>query len=84
MATEWCPTTSTWYVASIRLSTNSILIQYLKIRAERKQYQPEKEGRVPGDVEAIPAPDDADKYVIIKKKDEGKDQDGEKQNEKKQ
>ncbi|KAL1937631.1 hypothetical protein VTO73DRAFT_13017 [Trametes versicolor] len=54
------------------------------IRAERKQHQPEKEGRVSGEIEALPAPDDADKYVIIKKKDEGKDKDEEKQDEGKQ
>ncbi|KAI0695852.1 hypothetical protein C8T65DRAFT_583938 [Cerioporus squamosus] len=39
------------------------------IRAERKQRQPEKEGVVPGPIEAVPAPEDADKYVVIKKKD---------------
>lgn len=37
-----------------------------------------------GEIEALPAPDDADKYVIIKKKDEGKDKDEEKQDEGKQ
>lgn len=56
----------------------------MKIRAERKQHQPEKEGRVSGEIEALPAPDDADKYVVIKKKDEGKDKDEEKQDEGKQ
>ncbi|KAI0647573.1 hypothetical protein C8Q79DRAFT_960215 [Trametes meyenii] len=44
------------------------------IRAERKKQQPEKEGKVPGDVEAVPSPEDADKYVIVKKKDNGKDE----------
>ncbi|KAI8982903.1 hypothetical protein BD414DRAFT_537912 [Trametes punicea] len=41
------------------------------IRAERKQHQPEKEGTVSGDIEAVPAPEDADKYVLVKKKDTG-------------
>ncbi|KAI0636445.1 hypothetical protein C8Q77DRAFT_502070 [Trametes polyzona] len=45
------------------------------IRAERKQHQPEREGKVPGDVEAVPAPEDADKYVIVKKKDAEKGDD---------
>ncbi|KAI0780399.1 hypothetical protein BD413DRAFT_1201 [Trametes elegans] len=38
------------------------------IRAERKQHQPEKEGKVAGEIEALPAPEDADKYVVVKKK----------------
>ncbi|KAI0820236.1 hypothetical protein BC628DRAFT_1398767 [Trametes gibbosa] len=42
------------------------------IRAERKQHQPEQEGKVGGDVEAVPAPEDADNYVIVKKKDTSK------------
>ncbi|KAI0748649.1 hypothetical protein C8Q80DRAFT_1172960 [Daedaleopsis nitida] len=41
------------------------------IRAERKQRNPEKEGRVPGDIEAVPAPEDGDKYVVVKKKETG-------------
>ena len=41
----------------------------IQIRAERKQRQPEKEGLVPGPVQALPAPEDADKYVVVKKKD---------------
>ncbi|KAH9900846.1 hypothetical protein C8Q73DRAFT_636886 [Cubamyces lactineus] len=44
------------------------------IRAERKQHQPEREGTVPGDVEALPAPEDADKYVIVRKKETEKNQ----------
>jgi len=44
------------------------------IRAERKQKQPEREGHVGGDIEALPAPESADSYVIIKKK--SSDQDG--------
>ncbi|KAI0672692.1 hypothetical protein C8Q78DRAFT_970296 [Trametes maxima] len=44
------------------------------IRAERKKQQPENEGKVPGDFEAVPAPEDADKYVIVKKKDNGKNE----------
>ncbi|KZT69859.1 hypothetical protein DAEQUDRAFT_811134 [Daedalea quercina L-15889] len=41
------------------------------IRAERKQKQPEHEGRVGGNIEALLAPEDADSYVIIKKKNSG-------------
>ena len=40
--------------------------------------QPEREGRIPGEVEAVPAPEDGDKYVIVKRKnkvnEEGKEQ----------
>ena len=45
-----------------------------QIRAERKQHQPEREGTVAGDVEALPAPEDADKYVIVRKKEAEKSQ----------
>ncbi|KZT02324.1 uncharacterized protein LAESUDRAFT_730310 [Laetiporus sulphureus 93-53] len=38
------------------------------IRAEREQKQPEREGFVGGDVEALPAPENGDSYVVIKKK----------------
>ncbi|OSD08319.1 hypothetical protein PYCCODRAFT_1429391 [Trametes coccinea BRFM310] len=48
------------------------------IRAERKQHQPEREGKVPGDVEAVPAPENADAYVIVQKKDSGKSEGEEK------
>lgn len=44
-----------------------------QIRAERKQRQPEKEGIVSGDIEALPASEDSDKYVIVKRKDRGKE-----------
>lgn len=71
-------------MVSVRLCINIAFTPCLKIRAERKQHQPEKEGRVSGEIEALPAPDDADKYVIIKKKDEGKDKDEDKQDEGKQ
>ncbi|KAI0807929.1 hypothetical protein C8Q74DRAFT_1230093 [Fomes fomentarius] len=43
------------------------------IRAERKQRQPEKEGIVPGEIEALPASEDSDKYVIVKRRDRGKE-----------
>ncbi|EMD38233.1 hypothetical protein CERSUDRAFT_113393 [Gelatoporia subvermispora B] len=48
------------------------------VRAERKKRQPEREGVVPGNIEAVAAPEDADTYVIIRKKkqDEGQDQKG--------
>ncbi|RPD56343.1 hypothetical protein L226DRAFT_615526 [Lentinus tigrinus ALCF2SS1-7] len=39
------------------------------IRAERKQKQPEREGSIPGPIEAVAAPEDSDKYVVVKKKD---------------
>lgn len=38
------------------------------IRAERRQTHPDDKGVVGGDVEAMPAPADADAYVIVKKK----------------
>ncbi|PCH37696.1 hypothetical protein WOLCODRAFT_95656 [Wolfiporia cocos MD-104 SS10] len=40
------------------------------IRAERKQKEPEREGYVGGDIEALLAPEDADSYVIVRKKKE--------------
>ncbi len=46
----------------------------MQIRAERKQRQPEKEGVVPGPIEALPAPEDADKYVVVKKHEVENDQ----------
>ncbi|KIP12289.1 hypothetical protein PHLGIDRAFT_62022 [Phlebiopsis gigantea 11061_1 CR5-6] len=39
-----------------------------QIRAERKSMHPDNRGRIPGDIEALPAPADADNYVVIKKK----------------
>ena len=47
-----------------------------QIRADRRARFPSDHGMVAGDVEAVSAGDDADKYVIIKKKkhDEGKGQ----------
>ena len=47
----------------------------MQIRAERKERQLEKEGLVPGSVEALPAPEDADKYVVVKQKDAEKNED---------
>ncbi|CAL1705664.1 unnamed protein product [Somion occarium] len=38
------------------------------IRAERREKQPPHEGYVAGEVEALPAPADADAYVLVKKK----------------
>lgn len=38
------------------------------LREERKRYLPEKSGVVRGNIEAVPAPDDADNYVVIRKK----------------
>lgn len=38
------------------------------IRAERKQNHPDNRGKVGGNIEAVPAPEDADQYVIVKKK----------------
>jgi hypothetical protein len=39
-----------------------------EIRTERKQTHPDNRGVVGGNIEAVPAPEDADQYVIIKKK----------------
>lgn len=41
-----------------------------QIRAERRAMHPDSQGQTGGDIEAIPAPADADNYVIIKKKPE--------------
>lgn len=38
------------------------------IRAERNYFTPERSGVVKGDIEAIPAGEDADNYVIIRRK----------------
>ncbi|KAI0725787.1 hypothetical protein C8Q72DRAFT_570507 [Fomitopsis betulina] len=46
------------------------------IRAERKQKAPQHERLVGGDVEALSAPENADSYVIIKKKSNGQEGDG--------
>lgn len=43
-----------------------------EIRAERKDRHPDNKGVVPGNIEALPAPEDADSYVMIKKKEEPK------------
>ena len=58
-------------VSVLRLRASTLLTHdpAIQIRAERKQRQPEKEGLVPGPVQALPAPEDADKYVVVKKKD---------------
>lgn len=40
----------------------------LMIRAERKKKQPEREGLVAGDIEALAAPDHADSYVVVRKR----------------
>lgn len=45
--------------------------EWLQIRAQRKQKQPEHEGQVGGDIEAVAAPETADQYVIVKKKSNG-------------
>jgi hypothetical protein len=50
------------------------------IRAQRRELQPERSGVVGGDVEAVPAPADADRFVVIKKKEKK----GEKKEEKKE
>lgn len=42
-----------------------------EIRAERKQSHPDNRGVVGGNIEAVPAPENADSYVIIKKKTSG-------------
>lgn len=44
------------------------------IRAERAKHQVEKSGLVGGDVQALPADDQADGYVIIKKKESAKEE----------
>ncbi|PSR75380.1 hypothetical protein PHLCEN_2v9138 [Hermanssonia centrifuga] len=38
------------------------------IRAERKSMQPDNKGRVGGEIEAVPAPAEADAYVVVQKK----------------
>ncbi|EKM55206.1 uncharacterized protein PHACADRAFT_143265 [Phanerochaete carnosa HHB-10118-sp] len=42
------------------------------IRDERKSMHPDNRGLIPGNIEAVPAPAEADNYVIVKKKDAGK------------
>jgi hypothetical protein len=44
------------------------------IRAERKKSQIERSGTIPGNIEAVPAGEDADGYVAIKKKEEPKEE----------
>lgn len=47
------------------------------IRAQRKHVVPEVEGRIPGDVEAVPTGEEGDNYVQIRKrvvKDEGSEE----------
>ncbi|KLO14896.1 hypothetical protein SCHPADRAFT_902885 [Schizopora paradoxa] len=53
------------------------------IRMARKQYDVERSGTVGGDIEALPAPENAESYVILKKKqhDEGKPEGEEGKNE---
>ncbi|KAI1791699.1 hypothetical protein LXA43DRAFT_1082517 [Ganoderma leucocontextum] len=41
------------------------------IRAERREKAPESEKHVAGEVEAVPAPEDADRYVVVKKHENG-------------
>jgi len=43
------------------------------IRAERKLVHPEQHGQVRGDIEAVAAPEDADSYVIVRKKQQNKE-----------
>lgn len=52
-------------------------INYKQIRAERKQKQPEREGVVSGDIEAVTAPPEEDHYVVVKKKTTKEDAGGE-------
>ncbi|TFK54633.1 hypothetical protein OE88DRAFT_1653042 [Heliocybe sulcata] len=47
------------------------------VRAERKKVQPERAGTVAGDIEAIAAPDDADAYVVVRKKKPASEESGE-------
>ncbi|KAH8099568.1 hypothetical protein BXZ70DRAFT_942344 [Cristinia sonorae] len=49
-----------------------------EVRAERRKNQPESEGLVKGDIEALPAGEQADSYVIIRKKQQEKKEDGQK------
>ncbi|OCH92086.1 hypothetical protein OBBRIDRAFT_773995 [Obba rivulosa] len=51
------------------------------VRLERMKRMPEREGVVPGEIEAVPAPEDADAYVIIRKK-EHSEPEGQSQSEK--
>ncbi|KAH9832880.1 uncharacterized protein C8Q71DRAFT_775413 [Rhodofomes roseus] len=46
------------------------------VRAERKQKQPEREGRVGGEIESLAAPENADSYVIVRKKSNGQNGNG--------
>lgn len=50
------------------------------IRSQRQAKIPEVEGRIPGDVEALPTGEDGDHYVMIRKHSEEKEE-GEGQNE---
>ena len=43
------------------------------IRAERKQKQPSNQGTVSGEIEALPASEESDNYVVIKRKNTGKE-----------
>lgn len=43
-----------------------------QIRAERRAMHPGDRGRIPGNIEAVPAPPEADKYVVLKKKEQPK------------
>lgn len=47
------------------------------VRAERKQKQPEREGFTKGDIEALSTGEDGDAYVIIKKKQQPEEGEGE-------
>lgn len=52
------------------------------VRMERKKHEVERSGEIGGDIEAVPAPENADNYVSLKKKQSEKDKtdggDGEK------
>lgn len=43
------------------------------IRMERKKHEVERSGAIGGDIEAVPAPENADNYVSLKKKQTEKD-----------
>ncbi|THH28397.1 hypothetical protein EUX98_g5795 [Antrodiella citrinella] len=43
------------------------------IRAERREHHPDREGLVKGDIEAVPAGEQADSYVVIRKKQQKKE-----------
>jgi hypothetical protein len=40
------------------------------IREERKSMHPDDRGRIPGNIEAVPAPPESDNYVVVRKKEQ--------------